>query len=105
MAAHTGVDTTYDLTTPGVGYTQSASKEQSVDIVTIRDEDGITKVAKPKKTVTTTQTISGKGDPELSAVTAGAFAEDTLKIVSAKGTENNGDFPDFEITGHVYSSL
>ena len=60
-----------------------------------------------KKLITETQTIKGKGDPAISVVLSGAggFTEDTVKILEAKGTESNEDFPDFEIMGRVFSSL
>lgn len=104
MAAHIGVETTYDLTTPTGGYTQEAERERSRDIVTIRDESGTTVVARPKKLITETQSIKGKGDANLAAVTEGAFVAGTVKIVSAKQTENNEDFPDFEIEGTKYEN-
>lgn len=105
MSAHVGVDTTYNLTTPTVGYTSEAESDQSVDTAVVRDENGTVVIAVPKKLVTNTQTIKGKGDCQLSAVTAGAFASGTLKITSAKQTESADDFPDFEITGKKFSSL
>lgn len=105
MAAHIGVDTTYNLSTPAGGYTQEADSDRSVDVVTIRDETGTTVKAKPKKMITETQTIKGKGDPGLAAVTAGAFSVNTVKIISAKGSESNEDFPDFEIQGKKYSNI
>ena len=68
-------------------------------------ENGDVVIAKPKKLITVTETIKGKGDPEISAVTAGGFTEDTVKIIEAKGTESQDDFPDFEIVGRVFKSL
>lgn len=105
MAAHVGVDTTYDLTTPTVGYTSEAESDKTVDVATVKDENGNVVIAKPKKMITNTQTIKGKGDADLAAVTAGAFVSGTIKVISAKQTENADDFPDFEIQGKKYSSL
>lgn len=105
MAAHVGVDTTYDLTTPTGGYTSESESDRTVDVATVKDENGNVVVAKPKKMITNTQTIKGKGDANLAAVTAGAFTSGTVKVISAKQTENADDFPDFEITGTKYSSL
>lgn len=105
MAAHVGVDTTFNLTTPTGGYTSEAESDRSVDVATVRDEDGNVVIAKPKKMVTDTQTIKGKGDCNLAGVTAGAFTSGTVRVISAKQTENADDFPDFEITGKKYSSL
>lgn len=99
MAAHVGVDTTYDLTTPASGYTHEAEKDQSVDVATVRDENGVTVKAVPLKRYNETQTIKGAGDPNLAGVTAGAFSEGVVKVMSAKGTESADEFPEFEIVG------
>lgn len=104
MAAHLGVDTTFDLTTPVGGFTHEADSDQSIDVVTIKDEDGITVVAVPKKLITETQTIKGKGDPGLASVVAGAFTAGTIKVISVSGSESNEDFPDFEITGKKFTN-
>lgn len=109
MAAHVGIDNTagvldnFDISAPSGGYVNEAEKEQSIDVATVRDENSVTKVAKAKKMITETQTIKGKGDAALSAVTTGSFSSGTIKIVSAKQTETNDDFPDFEIVGKKYS--
>jgi hypothetical protein len=105
MAAHVGVATTYDLTTPAGGYTSEAESDQSVEVATVKDEDGIVVIAKPKKLITNTQVIKGKGDCNLAAVTSGAFSAGTVKVISAKQTENADDFPDFEITGKKFSNI
>lgn len=105
MAAHFGVTLgDVDLTTPDGGYTNEAESDESIDVAEVRDEQGDIVVAKPKKMVTETQTIKGKGDPVISAVTSGAFTAGTVKIISAKGSESQEEFPDFEITGRRYSN-
>lgn len=111
MAAHVGIENTggtldnFDISAPSGGYVNEAEQDQSVDVATVRDENGVTKVALPKKMITETQTIKGKGDAGLAAVTAGAFSAGTIKIISAKQTETNDDFPDFEIVGKKYSDM
>lgn len=105
MAANFSVANITDLTAPTGGYISETSVEESIEVAEVQDEAGDTVVAKPKKLVTETHTIKGKGDPEIAAVVAGAFTIDTAKIVEAKGDENNGEFPDFEIVAKKYSEL
>ena len=111
MAAHVGINnqstsasTLYGINTPSGGYTNEATKEDAVELATVRDESGVTKVCKPKNLKTTTSTIRGKGVAALSGVSAGSFSSGTVKVVAAKQTENSDDFPDFEITGRKYSN-
>lgn len=105
MSAHFGVTLgDVDLTKPSGGYVSEAESDESIDVAEVRDENGDIAVARPKKMVTETQTIKGKGDPEIAAVTSGAFTSGTVKIVSAKGSESQEEFPDFEITGRKYST-
>ncbi len=105
MAAHVGVDTTFDLTTPVGGYVHEAESERTIDNVTIRDENGDTVVSRPRKRIVDAQSIKGKGDANLAAVVAGAFTLGTLRVISAKQTETAEDFPDFEIEGKVFSNM
>lgn len=105
MAATFSIQNITDLTEPTGGYINEADVDSSIDVAEVRDEAGNIVIAKPKKLITETQTIKGKGDPALAGVTAGGFTEGTVKIIEAKGTETNEDFPDFEITGRVYRTL
>ena len=105
MAATFGVANQTDLSAPTGGYINESSSDSSIEVATVEDENGVTVVAMAKKLITETQSIKGKGDPEISAVSAGAFSSGTAKIVEAKGTENHEDFPDFEITAEKYSDL
>lgn len=105
MSATFAVQGITDLTVPAGGYINEADVDSSVDVATVSDESGNVVIAVPKKLVTETQTIKGKGDPAIAAVTGGAFTEGVAKIIEAKGTESNEDFPDFEITARVYRSL
>lgn len=105
MAAHLGVTNITSLSAPAGGYINEASVEKSVEVATVRDEDGNEVIAKTKKMITITESIKGKGDPGLASVTAGGFTEDVIKIIEVKGTESQDDFADFEITGRGFSSL
>ena len=108
MAAHVGIENTagtldnFDISAPAGGYVNEAESDQSIEYATVRDENGVTKVAKAKKLITETHTIKGKGDANLAAVASGAFVAGTMRVISAKQTENNDDFPDFEIVGKKY---
>lgn len=105
MPATFGVESTFGLTAPAGGHVQESSSEASVEVATIRNAQGITVKAVPKPMVTKTVTLKGKGDAALAAVAAGAFSANTLRVTSAKQSESNDDFPDFEITGTAYSNL
>ena len=105
MPAHLGVASTFGLSAPAGGYVQESSREDSVEIATIRDESGITVKAVPKPMVTRTVNLKGKGDANLAAVAAGSFAAGVLRVTEAKQSESNEDFPDFEITGTAYLNL
>lgn len=102
MPAHLGVESTFGLTPPAGGYVQESSREDSVELVTLRDESGITVKAVAKPLVTRTVSIKGKGDANLAAVASGSFTEGVLRVTEAKQSESNEDFPDFEITGTAY---
>ena len=105
MAATLGVVNLHGLTAPSGGYVQESTKEDAIEIATIRNASGVTVVAVPKPMITRTVSIKGKGDAVFSGVTAGGFTVDTVKVTEAKQTESNDDFPDFEITGVAYSNL
>ncbi|WP_038168557.1 hypothetical protein [Verrucomicrobium sp. BvORR106] len=104
MPAKIGVVETFGITEPVGGFVSESSREATVEIATVRDKGGVTRIAKPKRLVTEEVTIKGKGDPNLAGVTAGAFAEGVMKVVSAKSSEVNDDFPDFEIKGTRFSN-
>lgn len=105
MPATFAVSNITDLTAPAGGYINETSVDEGIDVAEVRDEQGKVVIAKPKKLVTVTHTIKGKGDPGLASVVAGGFTEDTVKIIEVKGTESQDDFPDFEITGRAFKSL
>lgn len=105
MAATFGVINNTSLTSPTGGYVFEAEIDKSIDVATVQNGLGNVVIAKPKKLVTITEKIKGKGDPELANCVGGGFTEDTVLIIEAKGTESAEDFPDFEITGRIFSSL
>jgi len=93
----------FGVTDPAAGYVQESSKEQSVEVATCKDTTGVTKLAEPKGVVTTTVTLKGKGTltPAVSRNTAvGA----TAVVTSAKMSESNDDFPDYEVTYQKFST-
>jgi hypothetical protein len=102
MAAHLGVVALNGLTAPSGGYVQESTKEEVVEIATIRNATGVTVKAVAKPMITRTVSIKGKGDAVFSGVTSGGFTVNTVKVTEAKQTETNDDFPDFEITGVAY---
>jgi hypothetical protein len=87
-----------DIAEPSNSTTEEFSKEQSVQIVTLRDKTGVTKHATPLGYGTTTFTRRGRGAASLSDVTAGAISEGTAKILSVRNTQTADDFPSYEIT-------
>ena len=101
MPATFGVNNTHDLE-PATGHVSESSKDSSVEVATIRDEQGITVIAGAKKLITRNVSISGKGTPTLSQVAAGNMTAGQVFITSMKQSESNDDFPDFEIEGVIY---
>jgi hypothetical protein len=93
----------FAVTDPAAGYLQESSEEKSVEVATCKDATGVTKLAVPKGVITTTVTLKGKGTyaPEVARNTSvGASAV----ITSAKVSESNEDFPDYEITYQKFAS-
>lgn len=104
MPATFGVQDDFGGTAPSGGWMQESSKEQTVEVATIKDEDGATVIAQPKGVVTTTVVIKSKGDVSIgTAPSIGAFSG--FKVTSAKISESNDDFRTAEITAVEYSTL
>ena len=101
MPATFGVNNTHDLE-PATGHVSESSKDSSVEVATIRDEQGITVIAGAKPLITRNVSISGKGTPNLSDIAAGTMTAGQVFITSVKQSESNDDFPDFEIEGVIY---
>ena len=104
MPATFGVTNQFGLA-PDTGHVSQSSEDSSVDVATIRDENGITKYAGPRKLVTKTQTISGKGTVSLDDVAPGIVSLGTAMITSVRQSESNDDFPEFEIQATTYTEL
>lgn len=86
------------ITEPSNSTTEEFTKDQSVEIVTIRDKTGVTKHATKLGYGTTTLTRRGRGAGSLADVTAGAITEGAAKITSIRNTQTADDFPSYEIT-------
>jgi hypothetical protein len=104
MAATFGVNNTHNLT-PNNGHVSESSKDSSVEVATIRDEQGVTVYAGSRKLITRNVTISGKGDADIEAVAPGAVTLGVAMITSVKQSESNDDFPEFEIQATIYDEI
>jgi hypothetical protein len=91
---------TFAVTAPS-GYLQESSKEEVVELATIRDADGQTVIAQAKPRTTTTTTVKTKGDATLSTVAVGDFSG--MTITSSKYSQTNDDFGTSEVTGSLYA--
>lgn len=87
-----------DIAEPSNSTTEEFTKEQSVEVVSIRDKTGVTKHATKLGYGTTTFTRRGRGAASLADVTAGAITEGSAKITSVRNTQTADDFPSYEIT-------
>ena len=94
---------TFGVTDTAAGYLQETSEEKSVEVATCKDSTGVTKLAAPKGVVTTTTTLKGKGTfaPNVARNTQ---VGGTAVVTSAKASQSNEDFPDYEITYQKFSS-
>jgi len=90
---------------PASGHAHESSKDAAVEIATLRNSLGVTVVAKAKKLITKSITLSGKGTVTFTGVIAGTITKGTSFITSAKVTESNDDFPSFEIQATIYDDL
>ena len=101
MPATFGVQNTFGLS-PASGHAHESSDDASIEVATLRDENGVTVVAKPKKMMTRNISLSGKGLPNFADVAAGAITAGTAFVTSVKQSESNDDFPGFEIQAVAY---
>jgi hypothetical protein len=104
MAATFGVTNTRGLS-PDDGFIGQSSEDSTVDVVTLRNQQGVTVQAEPKKLITRTITVSGKGTTNFAQVTGGDAALNVAMISSVKITESNDDFPEFEIQATTYEDI
>ena len=102
MAAHLGVLNLNGLA-PATGYANESTSDKVVEVVKIRDEMGVTVRAKPKKMVTQTVSIKGKGTVDFALVAAGAITIGTLFIKQVKQEESD-EYPSFEMEGVIHSN-
>jgi hypothetical protein len=80
---------------PG-GYIQESSKEETIEVATIKGPEGNVVIARAKPRKTTTTTIKCKGEGGfVSVVGKGAFS---AGITSAKVSQSNDDFSTSEST-------
>jgi hypothetical protein len=94
-----------DIAEPSSSTTEEFTKDQSVEIVTIRDKTGVTKHATKLGYSTTTVTRRGRGAGSLADVAVGAISEGTAKIISIRNTQTADDFPSYEITAILKDDL
>lgn len=106
MAITLNIDSTFGATAPTGGYTNESSRDQQTDLAFVRDESGDKVKLRSKKLITKNVTISGKGSADYSAVTAGAFTADALKVTSGETDEyHDGEYIDFQQDGIIYSNV
>jgi hypothetical protein len=86
-----------DIAEPSNATTEEFSKEQSVEVATIRNKSGVTVYASTIPHSTTNFTRRGRGAGSFADVAAGAIAEGTAKIVSIRNSETNTEHPSYEI--------
>jgi len=93
----------FGITDPAAGYLQETSEEKSVEVATCKDATGVTKLAAPKGVVTTTVILKGKGT-FTPAVPRNTSVGATAVITSAKVSESNDDYPDYEATYQKFAT-
>jgi len=101
-----GVTDLFGLATPAIGYTTESSQRDSIEIVTIRDENGVTSCVSAKPLITREVSIKGKGEiimDDLVAVTNST--EGDIELYMNKETQGLSEFPDFERAGKGYLAL
>jgi len=93
----------FGVTDPAAGYVQETTREKSQEIATCKDSTGVTKLPTPKKLITETVTIKGKGT-YVPVVTRDTEVGATAVMTQAKISQSNEDFPDYEVTFTKFSS-
>jgi hypothetical protein len=88
---------TFGKTAPA-GYLQESSEEDTVETVTIRNEDGHTVIFQPKPRQVTTTNLKCKGEATLGAVASAGNQFSGATVTSAKVTQSNDDFSTSEFT-------
>jgi hypothetical protein len=105
MAAKIGI-VTLPISAPTGSAIQEVSTEETVELKTLRDYTGVTKIVDLMGYKTKTANIRGYGPATgiLALVTSGGITT-TAKIIEAKVTESNEDFPQFDITSKLYENI
>lgn len=86
----------FGVTKPS-GYLQESSEDKTIELATIRDETGATKIAQAKPRSQTITIVKTKSDAVLLTVpTTGDFSGAT--VTSAKMSQTNDDFSTSEAT-------
>jgi hypothetical protein len=94
-----------DITEPSNATTEEFTKEQSVEVATIRNRTGVTVYATTLDHSTTNFTRRGRGAGSFSDVAGGAISEGTAKIISIRNSETNTEHPSYEITAVLKDDL
>jgi hypothetical protein len=102
MPAHIGIQSTLGLTAPEGGYAHETSAENSAEVVTNKNDQGVTVFADPKPYTKRTVSMKGVGAANFALVASGGFQPGELKILSAKGMEENEKRAEFEYSGVLY---
>ena len=105
MPATFGATLPQNTATGSDGLLRSASTKESVETFNYRDATGVTKQLLPGKLKTTEVTVEFFGNANLASVSAGAFANGTLKMVSAKTSQSTEGAPEGTHTYKSYTTL
>jgi len=95
MAASFGA-VNFGVTAP-TGYLQESSQESTLELSTIRDENGKTVIVQPKPRSMTTTTVKAKGDADFTSIAITSMGS-TATVTGAKVSQTNDDFTTAEIT-------
>jgi acetaldehyde dehydrogenase (acetylating) len=93
----------FGVTDPASGFVQETTQTKTAEIASVRDTNGVTKLAVLKGVVTTETVIKGKGT-YAPAVAGNNNVTGSAVITSAKISESAEDFPDYEITYQQFAS-
>jgi len=101
-----GVTNLFGLSAPSVGYVAESSRRKSIETIKLPDQLGVTRCVEPKRLVTVEASINGQGDAGLGAMTTVTVsATSTLTVTSRRRTENNSEYPDFDISAESFEDL
>ena len=104
MPAQIGITSSFGLAAPQGGYAHETSRKSSVEVVTTKNDQGVTVFADPKPFTKREITMKGVGAANFGLVAAGSFGAGELKIISAKGMEENEKRPEFEYHAELYEN-